>query len=184
MPRPAPYAGPRPGRLLALYALAVMEREGPIYGYSLAERIAERTDGGWRPGAGAIYPALQSLVRRGLARSRSEGRRRTYTISRSGRALLTRVRQGWMGMGRSGPDLGMIWSEIAGVSDPGVHMLGHLRRHLDGISSYLEKKPEVRAAGRPMRSLVLTELRAAETRIRGLASSPPAARGSARGRRS
>jgi DNA-binding PadR family transcriptional regulator len=76
MLRAAGPRGPRPGRLLGLYALAVMERDGPIYGYSLADRVAERTDGGWRPGAGAIYPALQVLVTRGMARSSRDGRRR------------------------------------------------------------------------------------------------------------
>ncbi len=163
--------GPRPGRLLGLYALSVMERDGPIYGYSLAERVAERTDGGWRPGAGAIYPALQALVTRGLARSSRDGRRRVYSITRPGRAFLARVRRGWMGVGRTGPDLAMLWSEIAGTGDPGQHLLRHLRHHLDGIATYLEKDPQMRAGRGFLRDQVQAELRVAGTRLDALGAS-------------
>lgn len=34
-----------PARLIGLYALRCMEKDGAVYGYSLAEQIAERTDG-------------------------------------------------------------------------------------------------------------------------------------------
>ncbi len=169
MSSPRGLPGPRPGRLLALYALSVMERDGPIYGYSLADRIAERTDGGWRPGPGAIYPALQSLVRRKLARASSDGRRRVYRISPAGRSLLRRVRRQWTGLGRAGPDLGRLWSEIAGVSDPGQHLLGHLRRHLEGLATYLERDPQARAGRGSLRDQVLSELRATESRLDALA---------------
>jgi DNA-binding PadR family transcriptional regulator len=183
MSRPAGPRGPRPGRVLGLYALSVMARDGPIYGYSLADRIAERTDGGWRPGAGAIYPALQSLVERGLARSAKDGRRRVYSITRAGRAFLVRVRRGWMGAGRTGPDLGMLWSEIAGARDAGDHLLRHLRRHLDGIGTYLERDPEMRAGRGLLRDLVQAELRVAEARLDALGTSPTRPAGTA-GRRS
>ncbi len=176
MSRTSSPRGPRPGRLLGLYALSVMEREGPVYGYSLAERIAERTDGGWRPGAGAIYPALQSLVKRGLARSALEGRRRVYSITRPGRAFLARMRRGWMGVGRTGPDLGMLWSEIAGAADVGDHLLRHLRRHLEGIATYLEKDPEIRAGHGSLRDLVRAELRVTQARLDSLGSPSRSAR--------
>ena len=158
-----------------------MERDGPLYGYSLADRVAERTDGGWRPGAGAIYPALQSLVARGFARSTRAGRRRMYTITRSGRVFLTRVRRGWMGAGRTGPDLGMLWSEVAGAGDAGDHLLRHLRRHLEAIATYLERDPHMRAGRGSLRELVRAELRVTEARLDSLATaSPPGRR---RGRR-
>jgi len=161
-----------------------MDRDGPTYGYSLAERIAARTDGGWRPGAGAIYPALQALVSRGLARASPRGRRRVYSITPAGRSLLARVRREWMGLGRSGPDLGRLWSEIAGVADPGVHMLGHLRRHLEGVVAYLEKDPAARAGTGSLRELVQTDLRATLARLDALATPAPGLRRSAPRRRS
>ena len=57
-----PYGPSLRRRLVGLYALTVMEREGPVHGYGISERIAERTDGAWRPGPGAVYPSLQKLV--------------------------------------------------------------------------------------------------------------------------
>ncbi|MGI0072021.1 MAG: PadR family transcriptional regulator [Thermoplasmata archaeon] len=183
---PVRLAGPRPGRLLGLYALSVMEHDGPVYGYALADRISDRTDGAWRPGAGAIYPALSSLVARGSARTNRVGRRRVYGITPAGRAFLTRIRRNWTSAGRSGPDLGLLWSEIAGAGDPGQHLLRHLRRHLEGMGTYLERNPGARVGGESLRELLRSELRHSETRLRLLAKAnrrptKPKARGAAGG---
>ncbi len=78
---------------MGLYALTLMEREGPLHGYGLSERIAERTEGAWRPGAGSVYPSLRKLVESGLARSKATERRRVYSITPQGRALLRRMRR-------------------------------------------------------------------------------------------
>ncbi|HTW40432.1 MAG TPA: PadR family transcriptional regulator [Thermoplasmata archaeon] len=154
--------------MLGLYALSVMEREGAIYGYSLTERIAERTDGGWRPGPGAVYPALQSLVRKRLAHPSRDGRRRVYRITPSGRSFLRRLRSGFAGRRRSGPDLGALWSEIVGGADPGQPLLDHLRHHLEGMTSYLERTPGARAGGTPLLDQVRAELRVTESRLAAL----------------
>ncbi|HEV8049998.1 MAG TPA: PadR family transcriptional regulator, partial [Thermoplasmata archaeon] len=79
-------------RLVGLYALTLMERDGSLHGYGLSEKIADRTDGSWRPGPGSVYPSLKKLVASGLARSRVAARRREYTITPAGRALLRRMR--------------------------------------------------------------------------------------------
>jgi DNA-binding PadR family transcriptional regulator len=182
MSRSSGLRGPRPGRLLGLYALSVMERDGPVYGYSLADRISDRTDGAWRPGAGAIYPALQSLVTKGFARATLDGRRRVYSATPSGRAFLERVRRNWMGAGRTGPDLGILWSEIAGEGDPGQHLLQHLRRHLESATTYLERDPEMRAGRGSLREQVLSELRVTEARLAALAPGSPRRARAPRGR--
>lgn len=161
-----------PGRILGIYALSVMEHEGPLYGYMLAERIAGRTDGAWRPGAGAIYPALQSLVKRGRARAVREGRRRVYTITPRGRGFLRELRRRWAGGPEAGPDLSVLWSEIAGAEDPGQHVIRHLHRHLEAIGTYLERDPEMRAGRGLLREQFATELQAAEVRLEGLEFSP------------
>lgn len=160
--------GPRPGRFLALYALSVMDRQGPVYGYSLADQISDRTEGVWRPGAGAIYPALQSLVARGLARSGRDGRRRVYSITPRGRKALEQIRRARGGGPGRGPDLGLLWSEILSPGDPGQHLVRHLHHHLEAIGEYLERDPQMRAGGVSLREQVEAELRAAETRLRGL----------------
>jgi DNA-binding PadR family transcriptional regulator len=175
MTRPNGPRGPLPGRVLGLYALSVMDRDGPVYGYSLAERVSERTFGAWRPGAGAIYPALQSLVERGWARSAREGRRRLYAITPRGRKVLKQIRGRWVGGARTGPDLGLLWSEIAGAGDPGQHLLRRLHHHLEVIGAFLERDPELRAGRASLREGVAMELRAAASRLEALppSSAPP-----------
>ena len=158
-----------PGRLLGLYALAVMDKEGELYGYSLAERIARRTEGAWRPGAGAIYPALQSLVRRGAARAVQRGTRRVYRVTPDGHALLRRIRRQMAGPGPGAPDLSLLWAEIAGVTEPGEHMLRHLRRHLDALDAYLGRQPDAMIGPRPFREEAIAELNEAVRRLRGAA---------------
>ncbi len=75
-----------------MYALHQMSRE-PIYGWQLAERIARTTHGGWRPGAGAIYPILKGLVRQDLARTEVRGGRKVYLVTPKGRVRLALMRK-------------------------------------------------------------------------------------------
>lgn len=154
-----------PARLVGLYALTCMERDGGVYGYSLAERIAERTAGAWRPGPGAIYPALQRLADRGMAKSHGEGRRREYRITPEGRNLLRKIRRERGGPGGSGPDLSLLWAEILGVSDDSTYLWLRLRRSLDSIEAHLSRAPASRLNGRSLREHVVGELRATERRL-------------------
>ncbi len=167
MVRRPKFLGPRPGRVLGLYALAAMDRDGPVYGYQLTERIAERTDGAWRPGAGAVYPALNSLVERGLARSAAARGRRMYSITPRGRAFLGRIRKEWMGGGRSGPDLSRLWAEVAGARDPGQHALQHVRRHLESLATLVERSEDP-----GLGSQVMAELRVVESRVAPFVAGP------------
>lgn len=130
-----------PPRTIGLYALATMEGEGSVHGYRLAQRIAERTSGAWKPGPGAIYPSLRSLVDRGLATSRGAGRRRVYRITPAGRALLRRVRARYGATGPGAPDLTPLWAEVCGSGDVDAFLLLRLRRSLDAVSAALAPAP-------------------------------------------
>jgi len=154
-----------PPRLVGLYALTCMEKDGAVYGYSLANRIAERTGGVWRPGPGAVYPALQRLTDRGLAQVHGAGRRREYRLTPLGRRLLLKIRKERSSPGGSGPDLSLLWAEIVGATDDATYLLQRLRRSLDGIEAQLDREPEARAGRQPLRENVLSELRAAERRL-------------------
>jgi DNA-binding PadR family transcriptional regulator len=126
-----------PPRMMGLFALAQMEREGAVHGYLLSQRIAEKTQGAWRPSPGTVYPCLKSLVDRGLARASGSGRRRPYRITPAGRAVLRRVRRE-VGAGKAGaPDLSVLWAEVAGEADLEAFLLRRLRRSLDAISAAL-----------------------------------------------
>jgi DNA-binding PadR family transcriptional regulator len=154
-----------PGRLLGLYALSAMDRDGLLYGYELADRVAQRTDGTWRPGPGAIYPALEALSERGLARSKVEGRRRVYHITPQGRAFLRLVRRGMLWRTRGGPDLGALWSEVAGHNDPGQFRLERLRRAADSMNSYLARIGSGPSEARKLRAEVRDLLRGAQEQL-------------------
>lgn len=60
-----------------------------MYGQELAQEIAKRK--GERPNPGTLYPALRNLEKKGLIRSQSSGRTRTYTITTLGRSDLDRA---------------------------------------------------------------------------------------------
>jgi DNA-binding PadR family transcriptional regulator len=157
-----------------------MEKDGVVYGYSLADRIAERTGSAWRPGPGAVYPALRRLSERGLATSRGEGRRREYRISPRGRQLLRQIRRERSGSGSSGPDLGVLWADILGISDDSTFLLQRLRRSLDGLEAQLVRNPGARVGTRSLRDHILLELRAAERRFEVPVSRPARSRASRR----
>ena len=154
-----------PGRILGLYALAVMEREGPVHGYGLADRIAERTRGTWRPGAGAIYPALDSLARRHLATVSRAGRRRVYRITGPGRTLLRRIRRQMAWRLRGGLELGLLWSEIGGVTDPAEHLLRRLDMHLDAVFEFLSREGQNPSAGERFSRELRSRIEAAAARL-------------------
>ena len=126
---------------VGMYALTLMEKEGAVHGYRVAERIAERTEGTWRPGPGAVYPALQRLTERGLARRKSHSlsRRREFEITPRGRAVLDRVRA-FRGANRArAPDLAALWAEIAGVGEIEDLLLLRLQRSLGGLERVLSQ---------------------------------------------
>jgi len=156
-----------PPRLVGLYALACMERDGPVYGYSLAERIADRTAGAWRPGPGAIYPALRRLTDRGFATVRGSERRREYRITPDGRRFLQKIRRERIGQGSSGPDLSLLWAEIVGAPDVSTFLLQRLRRNLDRIEAQLERAPDGQLDGSALREHVRAELEGALRRLGG-----------------
>lgn len=168
-----PASAPSPdlfrGGLVGMYALALMAREGPTHGYRVAESVAEKTGGSWRPGPGAIYPTLQRLVTRGFARSRQVGPRRVYEITPAGRVLLRRLRSPRGRLARGRPDYAMLWAEVIGVQDFGEFLHRRLRRDLEGLERYLQAAgPD----GPALASQVGGELREAADRLERAAPSP------------
>jgi DNA-binding PadR family transcriptional regulator len=62
--------------------------EHPMHGYEIIKAIEERYHGFYKPSAGAIYPALTALLRKGYLSVTGEERRKTYRITRDGKAYL------------------------------------------------------------------------------------------------
>jgi DNA-binding PadR family transcriptional regulator len=153
-------------RLVSLYSLTLMEREGPVHGYRISERIARRTEGAWRPGPGAVYPTLRKLAKAGLVRSRVVGRRNEYAITPKGRSLLARIRSDREALLRTKPDLGLLWAEVMGTDDVGGFLFLRLRRTLDSVEAHLTAHVGTSRASELLRKEVLRELTLATERIR------------------
>ncbi len=60
----------------------------PMHGYEIIKALEERSRGFYKPSAGAIYPALRTLLRQGLVSVSGEERRKTYRITAKGKAYL------------------------------------------------------------------------------------------------
>ena len=66
-------------------------REGPMHGFEIMEEVTARTGGMWRPGPGAVYPALLALEEKGYVTVGEEGERskKPYTITTKGREAVS-----------------------------------------------------------------------------------------------
>ncbi len=66
-------------------------RERPMHGFEIMEEVTARTGGMWRPGPGAMYPALLALAEEGYVTVGEEGERakKPYTITDKGREAVT-----------------------------------------------------------------------------------------------
>jgi DNA-binding PadR family transcriptional regulator len=71
-------------RTAALLLLA----EEPRNGYQIMQELEERSEGGWRPSPGSVYPALQQLEDEGLIRSEETDGRRLYHLTEAGRTYV------------------------------------------------------------------------------------------------
>ena len=78
---------------------------GPDHGYSIAQRIKQRSEGVLEFKEGTLYPALHKLEQEGSVESYEEmenGRmRRYYRITRGGRSALAKSRVEWKRMSRA-----------------------------------------------------------------------------------
>jgi transcriptional regulator len=77
----------------------------PSYGYRIAQRIKERSQGVLDFKEGTLYPALHKLENEGMVESYTsieKGRpRRHYRITKSGRAMLNEDRSEWRALSRA-----------------------------------------------------------------------------------
>ena len=89
--------------LVSLVLLAVLEgAEEDLYGYQIAKRLQQVSEGNPPVKQGALYPVLRQLSANGLLASRivpsyAGPPRRYYRITGAGRAQLAQWRETWRG---------------------------------------------------------------------------------------
>ncbi|MFC4586940.1 PadR family transcriptional regulator [Sphaerisporangium corydalis] len=83
-------------------AILALLAEEPRNGYQVIQEIAERSQGGWKPSPGAVYPALQQLTDEGLVRAEETDGRKTFALTEAGLAYVAEhpeeVRAPWEDM--------------------------------------------------------------------------------------
>ncbi|MDK1346351.1 helix-turn-helix transcriptional regulator [Streptomyces sp. 378] len=72
---------------LRLYLLKLLD-EAPRHGYEVIRLLEERFQGLYAPSAGTVYPRLAKLEAEGLVTHTTEGGRKVYSITDTGRAEL------------------------------------------------------------------------------------------------
>ena len=75
------------------FALLELLAEQPRHGYELIKELEQRYGGFYRPSPGSVYPTLQLLEDEGHLTSETVEGKRVYTITESGRQLLTERQQ-------------------------------------------------------------------------------------------
>ena len=143
-----------PRGFLRLYILTLLAK-GPETGYSIMQKIEERTDGGWRPGPGTMYPLLKGLATDGLAKAVSEKRgpaHKTYLITQAGERELNEMRANLTGIGRKERVVGRLLSDLLPASTF-VPMM--ITRYKEGMEFFRHKFSEI---PQPDRDTYLKEL--------------------------
>jgi len=69
-------------------AILALLKEEPRNGYGIIQEIERRSEGMWKPSAGAVYPALQQLEDEGLIQQIDSGGRREYKLTEAGSAFV------------------------------------------------------------------------------------------------
>jgi DNA-binding PadR family transcriptional regulator len=131
-----------PRGFLRLYILTMLS-QGPESGYSIMQRIEERTDGAWRPGPGTMYPLLKGMVAEGYARAataRGAAGTRSYSVTPKGRRELARMRENLAGLGRKERVIGRLFSDLlpAGSFVPAM-----VNRYKEGFEMFRQKVTEL-----------------------------------------
>ena len=62
--------------------------EQNLNGYQVIQKIAERTDGAWKPSPGSVYPTVQQLEDEGLVANGEEAGRKVLRLTDAGRAYV------------------------------------------------------------------------------------------------
>jgi DNA-binding PadR family transcriptional regulator len=144
-----------PRGFLRMYILALLSI-GPETGYSIMQKIEDRTQGSWRPGAGTMYPLLKNMVTEGLAKhsgERGKGSTKQYLLTPKGRRELDQMRHLMAGKGRRVEVMGKLFSDLV----PGkVFVPMMINRYREGAEVIRQKFGEI---PEPERDLTLRELR-------------------------
>lgn len=67
--------------------------EKPRHGYEIISRLEEKSQGMWRPSAGAVYPNLQMLEEQELIEGKEENGKKVYSLTDKGKEAAEKAEQ-------------------------------------------------------------------------------------------
>jgi DNA-binding PadR family transcriptional regulator len=109
--------------------------EKPSYGFEILREIEDKTEGGWRPGPGSVYPILKKLARLGYVESeRAKGGKadqHLYRITKKGVDHLEEARRVFKTVGSRWGSMGRIFVDLIEPDDLPEFLLSSLRRHFE-----------------------------------------------------
>ncbi|MFF4774161.1 PadR family transcriptional regulator [Microtetraspora fusca] len=123
-------------------AILALLAEEPRNGYQIIQEIAQRSQGGWKPSPGAVYPALQQLTDEGLVLSDETEGRKTFRLTEAGQTYVAEhrdeVRAPWEEMT---PDIGENVHELFDLSRQAASALFQIAH--SGSESQVSKARQV-----------------------------------------
>ncbi|MEW2530974.1 PadR family transcriptional regulator [Streptomyces sp. NPDC047071] len=100
-------------------SILALLKDRPMHGYEMIQEIAERSGGAWKPSPGSVYPTLQLLEDEGLIVSESEGGKKLFSLTESGRAAADEGADApWEEAGR-----GVDWEALTEIRQAGVGLM-------------------------------------------------------------
>ena len=123
-PRGGSRRGGRGGRPNVRTAVLALLLERPMHGYEMIQELDSRTNGIWRPSPGSIYPTLQLLEDEGLIEPESDGSRKSYRLTETGRTEAETAAQNppWASIGDD------TMSQVQDFRDAAVGIMGALKQ--------------------------------------------------------
>ncbi len=139
-----------PKGLLRYYILHKISQE-PIHGYEIIQDIDSKTEGGWRPGAGSLYPILKKLVSEGLikaeAESSGEATRRVYQITPEGVESLAHAKEMFANFQQRFGSLRRLFIELIDPENLATFFVEGSNRQFQMAQEMLESKSEKMSQG-------------------------------------
>ncbi|MFH1055586.1 MAG: PadR family transcriptional regulator [Candidatus Altiarchaeota archaeon] len=135
-PPPFPPHGSGLKGFLKMHILHTLAKR-PQSGYEIIAEIKEKTEGGWIPSKGAVYPVLSSLEREGLIRVKSVGARskRIYHVTVDGLKIIGDMRKHMQDMNKH---IGMVHNLILVEIEENEGEIGRLAFDIRSTTLQLE----------------------------------------------
>ncbi|MEH0421731.1 PadR family transcriptional regulator [Streptomyces sp. B21-083] len=100
-------------------SILALLKDRPMHGYEMIQEIAERSGGAWKPSPGSVYPTLQLLEDEGLIVSESDGGKKLFALTESGRTAADEGPEApWEEAGR-----GVDWEALNDIRQAGVGLM-------------------------------------------------------------